>query len=151
MKFKDEIPFATTTPLMRMMKRRWNEVHLVGKNAMIIARLNHLRKYRWCDWSRCVSNLNADYLKFVTTLSLLNNWPVSYLGKDIWSIHSVLLNLRWKTLTSLGTFKIYPWWADPNVTDLNALNLNILFNGPSPANVSFIFIFSNKHYNFYNK
>ena len=46
LKFKDEIPFATTTPLMRMMKRRWNEVHLVGKNAMIIARLNHLRKYR---------------------------------------------------------------------------------------------------------
>ena len=27
----------------------------------------------------------------------------------------------------------------------------IFLNGPSPASFSFIFVFSNKHYNFYNK
>ena len=37
----------------------------------------------------------------------------------------------------------------------NCLNLNaqkmVLKNGPSLASFSFIFVFSNKHYNFYNK
>ena len=30
-------------------------------------------------------------------------------------------------------------------------NGQLIFNGPSPASFSFIFVFSNKHHNFYNK